>query len=96
VLYKACEGVIAELGLPYVRLPDPRRSAAALLLEQEESLKMVAERPGHSAIRATADSLSARLVRAAAAHDGAAGRRVPSPRDLDATVEPESRVDLAE
>ena len=45
------------LGLPYMRLHDMRHTAATLLLEQGESLKVVAERLGHSSIRVTARRL---------------------------------------
>jgi integrase len=96
VLYKAFKDVIEALGLPYIRLHDMRHTHGTLLLEQGESLKMVAERLGHSSIRITAD----RYLHVSGEMQERAMERLDttfqSSCDLDVTKEPQPPVELAE
>jgi integrase len=92
----ASGGAWSLRGSPHIRLHDLRHTAATLLLEQGESLKMVAERLGHSSIRVTADRylhVSTEMQQLAMERLDAAFQ---SPRDLDVTTESEPPVDLAE
>lgn len=55
---KAFAQLLEDAGLPHMRIYDLRHSAATLLLEAGESLKVISERLGHSTVVLTGDTYS--------------------------------------
>ena len=57
-LLKIFKGYLKKAGVPDIRFPDLRHTAATLMLQQGINLKIVQERPGHSDISLTLNTYS--------------------------------------